>query len=342
MTKRRQIQRQKQRKQSGLRPPAARSPFPPKVRFAISPIVGTDGRVPKSAQPRPTEPMFLHIWVLTQDREFGSDEEFEAFFSPYMSQGEQPHFPEPTLPWHKAQDLAYEGWEEKSAVQRRKIARQALEISADAVDGYLLLAHDAASWQEAAQFCAQAVAAGEHLMGPDPFQAYADGGFWGAAITRPYMRARLALGYALWRQGERAEAQAHFEELLHLNPGDNQGARYLLTAVLIEQGREGEALRVMNRYPQEALCHWAYNRALWQFRRRGDHPAACRQLERALSLNPHVPALLLGRQPVRSWELKIVEPGERSEAQEYVQLYHGAWSMTPDALQWLEQQALMA
>ena len=299
------------------------------------PTVCTDGRIPKAAQPRPTELTFLHIWVLTQDREFSSQQEVELFLSPYMTPGEKPDFPEPTQPWHKAQNLAYGGWEQNSPRRRSQVARKALDLSPYAVDAYLLLAHDAASWEETAQLCAQAVTAAEHLLGPDPLATYEGGGFWGAAITRPYMRARLALGYALWRQGERSDAQAHFEDLLRLNPGDNQGVRYLLVAVLLEQGKDAQARRIMDRYPSDALSHWTYNRALWQFRRHGDHPAAQKQLSRAVSLNPYAPTLLQGEQAVHSWELQMVEPGDQSEAQEYVQLYRDAWAMTPGALEWL-------
>ena len=154
-------------------------------------------------------------------------------------------------------------------------------------------------------------------------------------ITRPYMRARFALGYGLWRQGKRAEAQAHFEELLRLNPEDNQGARYVLVAVLLEQGKDEETRRVMDRYGRDALSHWAYNRALLQFRQRGAHPSARRRLKRALSLNPYVPPLLLGQQQLRSGELRFIAPGDEDEALEYVQLYKDAWAMTPGALEWL-------
>ncbi len=334
MTKRKQIQRYKQRRSP------AQPPFLPTPKIATTPTVGTDGRIPKAAQPRPTEPIFLHIWVLTRQRWFDSQEELQEFLALYMSAGKKPHFPEPTQPWHQAQDLAYKGWEQESAQQRHQIALQALEISPDAVDGYLLLAHDAASWQEAARLCTQAVTAAERLLGPDPFHTYADGKFWEEVITRPYMRARLALGYALWRQGERAEAQAHFKELLRLNPTDNQGVRYLLVAVLLEQERDSEAQRLMQQYAKDIFCYWAYNRVLWHFRRRGDHPAAHRQLDRAQFLNPHVPALLLGRQPVHSWEIFIVEPGKQSEALDYVLLYRDAWAMTPGALEWLDRSVL--
>ena len=312
------------------RPPHA----PPGVKFAITPTIGTEGRVPKAAQPRPTEPVFLNIWMVTQEREFDSAEEFEAFLSRYMMPGELPDFPEPTEPWYKAQELAYEGWAQGSPRKRAQFAHRALAISRDAVDAYLLQAHDATSWEEAVERCTQAVAAAERLLGPDPFTEY-EGHFWDAAITRPYMRARFALGYALWRQGRRAEARAHFEELLRLNPGDNQGARYVLVALLLEQGEDEKARRVMDPYSPDTLCHWAYNRVLWQFRRRGDHAQTAQRLMRARSLNPFVPELLLGERRVRSWELELIEPGGESEAIEYVQLYKDAWATTPGALEWL-------
>lgn len=315
------------------RPPGPYA-LPPGTRFATTPAIGTDGRVPKAAQPQPTEPMFLHIWRLTQEQDFDSPQELEAFLSRYMVPGQKSRFPEPTQLWHKAQDLAYEGWEKSSARQRDKIAHQALAISPDAVDAYLLQAHDAASWEEATELCAQALAAAERLLGPDPFNAYKDG-FWGVAITRPYMRARFALGYTLWRQGKRAEAQAHFDDLLRLNPNDNQGVRYVLAALLFEQGKDEEVRRVTDTYAQDALSHWAYNRAFWQFRQRGDSPQAQQKLMRALSLNPYVPPLLLGQRQPRSWELQFIEPGGESEAVEYAHLYRDAWTMTPGALEWL-------
>ena len=327
--------RKRRKRPKEIRRPSTPSPLPPDVQFVISPAIGTDGRVPKAAQPRPTEQTFLHIWALTEE-ELASEEELEELLSRYLTPLQKPRFPEPTQPWHKAQNAAYEGWEKRWARQRKKVAHQALSISSDAVDPYLLLAHDAASWEEAAQLCAQAKAAAERLLGPDPFTAYKDN-FWGVVITRPYMRARFALGYALWRQGNHAEAQVEFEKLLRLNPGDNQGARYVLVAVLLEQGKDEEARRIMDRYSPDALSHWAYNQALLQFRRRGDHSQARRRLNRAFSLNPYVPPLLLGERRVRSWELQFVAPGEENEAIEYVHLYKNAWAMTSGALEWLSK-----
>lgn len=192
---------------------------------ALMPIIGTDGRVPKAAQPRPTEPVFLHLAVLVEQEQPESEDELEALISQYIVPGRTPKFPPPTQPWHRAQVLAYDGWEQRSERKRSAQARKALEVSPDAVDGYLLLAHDAPSWEQAAALCVQAVAAGERLLGPDFLDEYKDG-FWNAALTRPYMCARFALGYYLWRQEKWLDAASHFRDLLQLNPNDNQGAHY--------------------------------------------------------------------------------------------------------------------
>jgi len=130
----------------------------------------------------------------------------------------------------------------------------------------------------------------------------------------------------------------HFRDLMRLNPHDNQGTRYVLVAVLLKLGEEREAQQVISRYPRDVLSHWAYNRALIEFRQRGDQRRAQRWLEQAFEKNALVPVFLLGRKPIRSYESEIVEPGERSEAVEYQHLYGNAWAMAGGALAWLEQR----
>ncbi len=279
----------------------------------------------------------MHMAVLTEEEEPESKEELEALIAQYIVPGRKPKFPSPTRPWHQGQDLAYQGWEQRSERERAKSARRALEVSPDAVDGYLLLAHDAPSWEEATKFCTQAVAAAERLLGPDFLVEYKDD-FWGVALTRPYMRTRFALGYCLWRQERREEAATHFRDLIVLNPNDNQGARYVLVAILLELGEQREAQQVMAIYSRDVLCHWAYNRALMEFRQRGDRPQAQRRLRRAFDKNTLLPAFLLGKKSIRSYELEIVEEGGRDEAVEYQHLYGNAWAMTDGALAWLERQ----
>lgn len=51
---------------------------------------------------------------------------------------------------------------------------------------------------------------------------------WGLIDNRPYLRCLHGYGLALWRRGEPAAAAQVFRKMLWLNPGDNQGARFLI------------------------------------------------------------------------------------------------------------------
>lgn len=302
------------------------------------PIIASGGRVPKSAQPRPTEPIFLNLYMFLEERGGAeSDEELQAILEQYMPVGEKPRFPPPSQPWHRAQDVAYQGWNAKTARGRRKAAEKALEISPDAPDAYLLLAHDAPTWEEAEALCAQAMAVGERLLGPDYREEFEEG-FWDVVITRPYMRARFALGYCLWRQERLEEAASHFQELLRLNPEDNQGARYLLMAIWLESRNVQEVRRLLRQYKEPSFCHWAYTRALVEFQRSGDSPMARGALADALPTNLLVPPYLLGLQRPRHRKIQFIVPGDESEAIEFLNLYEKAWKSTPGALDWLQNR----
>src|SRR5436309_5198713 len=92
----------------------------------------------------------------------------------------------------EAQDLMYEAFDARGA-RRAALAHQALSISHDCADAYLLLAEEtASSLEEARELLEQGVAAGRRALGPEPFEEDV-GYFWGILETRPYMRARAAL-----------------------------------------------------------------------------------------------------------------------------------------------------
>ena len=138
----------------------------------------------------------------------------------------------------QAQDLMYEAFEARGR-HRAALARQALTISPDCADAYLLLAEEtASSAEDARELLEQGVAAGERALGPEPFADV--GHFWGILETRPYMRARAALAETLWALGRREEAVEHHRDLLRLNPNDNQGLRYRQAEWLLWLERYGE------------------------------------------------------------------------------------------------------
>jgi len=54
---------------------------------------------------------------------------------------------------------------------------------------------------------------------------------WGRIDNRPFLRCMHGFGLCQWRLGREEEAATLFERMLWLNPGDNQGIRFLLPQI---------------------------------------------------------------------------------------------------------------
>ncbi|MFL6264393.1 MAG: tetratricopeptide repeat protein, partial [Thermoanaerobaculia bacterium] len=214
------------------------------------------------------------------------------------------------------------------------LARQALEVWPDCADAYSFLASLAPDLESAARLYELGMAAGERAMGPEACEAA--GYFWGILETRPYMRARAGLARVLVEQGRLGEAVEHYQEMLRLNPNDNQGLRHTLVNLLIELGRDEEAWRVADPYPEDGAL-LDFPRALLLFRREGDSPEARKGLKKAIQENRFVPGMLLGdREPPPRGG--FYSPGEEDEAGLYLDLARDTWEDTEGALGWLRKR----
>jgi tetratricopeptide (TPR) repeat protein len=219
------------------------------------------------------------------------------------------------------------------------LARQALEVWPDCADAYSLLARRAPDPESGIRLFELGVAAGERTLGPAAF-AEAAGHFWGVVETRPYMRARQGLAELLVETKRLAEAVEHFQEMLRLNPGDNQGIRHSLVNVLITLDRDAEAWELLDRYPEDRLALLEYPRALLWFRREGDSLGARKALQRAVQSSRFVPGLLLHTRDVPP-PTGFFSPGREDEAVLYHVLSCDGWSGTAGALGWLRQRTAL-
>ena len=236
-------------------------------------------------------------------------------------------------PVAEAQDLMYEAWESPPR-RALALARQALEVSEDCADAYCLLAQNAKSLREATELYHQGVAAGERALGARAFEEDV-GHFWGLLETRPYMRARAGLASSLWTAGDEEEAVEHYRDMLRLNPGDNQGLRYVLLGCHLQMGAWDEAEKLYAAYEDDAMATWAYSRALLDFQREGDAASSRKALRRALEQNPHVPAYLLGKKRMPASLPGHHGFGDENEAILYVADHETAWEIVPGALEWI-------
>lgn len=238
----------------------------------------------------------------------------------------------------RAQEMMYRAWEETNPAKRLALAHDALAISADCADAYVLLAEEEADTvSRALEYYQQGVAAGERALGAKFFKEHV-GDFWGIMETRPYMRARRGLADTLWRLNRKDEALEHYREMLRLNPGDNQGNRYLLVDLLLQMDRDAELHELLKEYRDEWSATWLYTRALLAFRKWGDSDRARKVLGKALKQNPRVPAYLMGQKRIPNRLPELIGMGDENEAISYAADHLNHWRRTPGAVAWLEKQ----
>lgn len=232
-----------------------------------------------AAMPRVAERSSVRIARMMEGRAFASLDEVNAEIDRAGERGlfdmtaeEEAASGRALTSLERAQELAYDAMEAEGRL-RIKRARQALSISPDCADAWVILAEDGSTPEIALERYEQGVAAGARAIGADRFETLT-GEFWGHLDTRPYMRARLGLAQTLRGLGRDDEALTHYRELLRLDPNDNQGVRYLLVVALLELNRDVEAGALVEELQDDIQALWPYARALCRFRNEGDTPSA--------------------------------------------------------------------
>ncbi len=241
----------------------------------------------------------------------------------------------------KALDLIFEAWEWGEGGRKLKWAYEALETSPFCAEALTYLAFQSRHLREQLFLYRRAVQVGEAALG-ELFFKKNSGHFWGLIETRPYMRALAGLAESLWNTGQKDEAIKKYWALLRLNPGDNQGVRYVLGFRLLEENRRDELDKLFAEHDsrQENSCFMLYNKALHLFRK-GDSEAT-RVLQQAIKTNEHVYSFLSGEEKL-PYRLPVsYSPGARSEAEIYVAETMQAWNNTSGALTWFQKVLLNA
>ncbi len=232
----------------------------------------------------------------------------------------------------QAQDLIYDAWDERYRDKRLALARKALSISPYCADAYNLLAEESKSMEERQGLYEKGVRAGRMALG-DLFFKENTGYFWGIIETRPYMRALAGFSECLWKTGRRQEAIENYQDMMRLNPNDNQGIRYILINCLLTEGMEEPAASLLSEY-NEPSCFMLYSKALLLFRKSGGTTTDdC--LEQAIESNSNAPLYLLKQKHI-PWLLpSSYSWGSEEEAVIYADMACEAWENTHGALAWL-------
>jgi tetratricopeptide (TPR) repeat protein len=97
---------------------------------------------------------------------------------------------------------------------------------------------------------------------PEEFEMRRDTLPWIIVENRPFLRACHGLGLEYLERGETERALSIFEDILAMNPGDNQGVRALAIDCHFRLGRPERVLEVCDQFPDDGMDHVVYGRAL--------------------------------------------------------------------------------
>jgi len=235
-----------------------------------------------------------------------------------------------------AQQLVYKAWTVNDSVQRQLLAHQALEISTDCADAYILLAEEeSVTIEEAHQYYRRGLEAAERNLGSDYAREFA-GMFWEKFRTRPLLRALEGLANTLVELEKQPESLAYFQKMIELDPDDHLGARYGYLHTLIELQKYPEAHRLIHSFSNELSAYWSYTHALISFILNGQTVKADNSLRWALQQNPYVPAYLFGEKPFPETFPNSYGAGDENEAIYYGSEYFSTWWQTKGAIDWIK------
>ncbi|MFG0285438.1 MAG: tetratricopeptide repeat protein [Phycisphaerales bacterium JB039] len=218
------------------------------------------------------------------------------------------------------------------------LCQQALGVYPDCVDALAMLAE--IKCERTGEYVEErrAIEAGRRDLGDRCF-AEDRGDFWGLIETRPFMRAMAQLAFALldWGTPERIdEAIGIFEEMLDLNPNDNQGVRDWLAGCYLARKRYNDAAALFERYPNDWLAAPAWARVLLAHQSDGE-ARAVELLAHARKRNAYVEQYLTGRKRRPRRRAETYSPGDETEAVYCVDMLWAAWTAHPKARKWLKE-----
>lgn len=288
-----------------------------------------------------TERVNRKIGKLVEGKSFRDEDELNRFITRAMDEG--------TLdaagsgpagmddPVEQAQELAYQAMEEPDDRKALALARRALDLDHGCVDAQSVeIQITAGDPLERAKAFQSLLERARRAMGKEFFEEN-KGHFWGVVTTRPYMRALEYLADLLVSLERFGEAIAVYEEMIELNPNDNQGARDSLLGLYLGEGDVLSARSLLNRYHEDDLAVFSWGRAIERFLS-GDLPEAREALKKAVRANALVLGIMAGIEEMPEEYDGAFSPGDINEAWYCLMELGPVWEKQPDVLSWIASE----
>lgn len=233
----------------------------------------------------------------------------------------------------EAIDLIEEAWEIENRNEKILLAEKAIKIDVNCTEAYILLAEIKAETPlESVEYYEKGIQAAKTSLGED-YEKF-KGHFWGFHETRPFMRAMAGYSESLWYLNEENKSIDVLQEMLELNPNDNQGMRTILVTRLLILNRFLEAEKLIHDFGDEKTASMLYGKAYLYFNKRSKKLEADKILIKAMEYNPYVPLYLLGLIHMPDELPDYIGFGDESEAISYVELSMLLWAKNEKAIRW--------
>jgi hypothetical protein len=282
--------------------------------------------------PMPTEQAMQEVLAEIQARNFESVDEINELLNQKLLNQTPKKAPKTNK--ERAQQLIYEAMEVQGA-KRYKLAEEALTLDPNCVDAYVILAENASTPEEAMVLSKKGMEIGQKELGKDFFKENI-GHFWMMLETRPYMRAKANYAETLYELDLGIVAIREYEELLELNPNDNQGIRYRLFPVYLETGNVVKAEKLLKQY-EETTAHGLYNQLLLELYKNGFSAKAVKLLKDAKKENRYVVPYLIGKKHIPMYLPDHYGTGDENEAIIYADEHLHLWDKIEGFQEWLKK-----
>ncbi|MBI2938534.1 MAG: tetratricopeptide repeat protein [Thaumarchaeota archaeon] len=227
------------------------------------------------------------------------------------------------------------------AKAERKLVK-IIESSPHAFDAYSQLAYilwECKQTKEAIELLKEGFSKAKELF-PKGFVLGASKLPWGVLENRPFLRMYGSLGVRYWDLGDFTAAKKIFEDIVEMNPDDNQGVRELLCSCYFELGDKESVLKLCEMYEDDAMPAIMFGRVLVLFRF-GRLDEARRALLEAAKYSGNVAMEIMKNKhkAVKTSKPAYIVSGSPYEAQLYWHEFGRHWQETLGAVEFVRREA---
>lgn len=276
---------------------------------------------------------FTDLHRLLNSKEFESEEELQTLLNRLVGQEIPVRKKEDLTDEERAQDLILDAWE-LPPDQGKEKALQALSLDSSCIEAYEYLGGIGRDLDKAISYYETGIIIGRNRFGGE-FMEENKGHFWGIFETRPFMRCLQNYADCLYMKEQVKECVSVLEELIELNPNDNQGVRDQLGLYYLQLDKLGKFKALNNAYSEDMSAFHHFNLALFTYKSEGRTAKADDLLRVAISENKFVAPKLIQQKYTDEFP-DYYSYGDEREALYYTSYAKAIWWHTFGAIAWIK------